>query len=64
MSIFKIVGLLVLEKKMFKGVYYICASRPSWSCDLDHLLKRLFSFLRRPNMKFGFDGPSGFRGDV
>ena len=32
---FKIIELLVL-KKIFKGVYYISAWRPSLSCDLDH----------------------------
>ena len=33
----EIIGLLVLEQKIFKGVYHIWAWRPSWSCDLDHL---------------------------
>ena len=39
---FKIIGLLVLEKKIFKGLYHIWAWRPSWSCDLDHLYKLSF----------------------
>ena len=34
---FKIIGLLVLEQKIFKGFYHIWAWRPSWSCDLDRL---------------------------
>ena len=34
MHSFQIIGLLVLEKKTFKGFYHICAWRPSWSCDL------------------------------
>ena len=38
----KIIGLLVLEKKIFKGFYHIWAWRPSWSCDLDHLYKLSF----------------------
>ena len=42
MPSFKIIGLPVLEKKIFKGFYHICAWRPSWSCDLDHLYKLLF----------------------
>ena len=36
----------------------IWAWRPSWSCDLDHLYKLLCL-----HMKFGFDWPSGFRGE-
>ena len=40
---FKIIGLLVLEKKIFKSFYHILAWRPSWSCDLDHLYKLSFS---------------------
>ena len=42
MPSFKIIGLLVLEKKIFKGFYHISAWRPSWSCDLDHLYKLSF----------------------
>ena len=38
----KIIGLLVLEKKIFKGFYHIWAWRPSWSCDLDLLYKLSF----------------------
>ena len=34
---FNIIGLPVLEKKIFKGFYHIWAWLPSWSCDLDHL---------------------------
>ena len=36
---FKIIGLPVLEKKIFEGFYHIWTWRPSWSCDLDHLYK-------------------------
>ena len=43
---FKIIRLLVLEKKIFKGFYHIWAWRPSWSCDLDHLYKLSFPFLK------------------
>ena len=42
MPSFKIIGLLVLEKKIFKSFYHIWAWRPSWSCDLDHLYKLSF----------------------
>ena len=42
MPSFKIIGLLVLEKKIFEGFYHIWILRPSWSCDLDHLCKFLF----------------------
>ena len=42
MPSFKIIGLLILEKKIFKSFYHIWALRPSWSCDLDHLYKLLF----------------------
>ena len=40
---FKIIGLLVLEKKVFKGFYHIWAWWPSWSCDQDHLYKLSFT---------------------
>ena len=39
---FKVIGLLVPEKKIFLGFYHIWAWRPAWSCDQDHLSKRLF----------------------
>ena len=42
MPSFKIIGLMVLEKKIFKGFYHIWAWWPSWSCDLDNLYKYLF----------------------
>ena len=47
----------------FKGFYNICAWRPSWSCDLDHLYNFRSPFPRRLHIKFGFDWPSGFRGE-
>ena len=53
MPSFKIIGLMVLEKKTFKGFATyshggnnFCS--PFWGCSI----------------KFGFDWPSGFRGDV
>ena len=46
MPSFKIIGLLVLEKKIFKGFYHIWAWRPSWSCDLYHLYKLSFPLLK------------------
>ena len=42
MSSFKIIGIPVLEKKIFKGFNRIWAWWPSWSCDLDHLYKLSF----------------------
>ena len=42
MPSFKIIGLLVLEKKIFKGFYHIWTWRPPWSSDLDHLYKLSF----------------------
>ena len=47
----------------FQGFYHIWAWQPSWSCDLDHLYKLSFPFLRRLHIKFGFNWPSGFRGE-
>ena len=47
----------------FKCFYYIWAWRPSWSYDLDHLYKLSFPFPRRLHKNFGFDWPSGFRGE-
>ena len=50
MPSFKIIGFLVLQKKIFKGFYHIWALRPSWSCDLDHLYKLLFPLVKEaPN---------------
>ena len=59
MPSFKIIGLPVLGKLIFEGVFHIWAWRPSWSCDLDHLYK-LFPFPRMFHMKFCFDWSSGF----
>ena len=46
MPSFKIIGFLVLEKKIFMCFYHIWAWRPSWSCDLDHLYKLSFLLLK------------------
>ena len=46
-------------KQIFKCFYHICAWYPSWSCDLNFHSP----FQRRLHMKFGFDWPSGFRGE-
>ena len=53
MPSFKIVELLVLEKKIFKDFYHICMT----------IYILLFIFQRRLHMKFGFDWLSGFRGE-
>ena len=42
MPSFKVIGISLPEKTVFKGFYHIWAWRPLWSCDLDHLNK--FSF--------------------
>ena len=57
-------GHLVLEEKILIFFLLFIAMAAIWSCDLDHLYKRFSLFLRMLNMKFGFDWPSGFRGDV
>ena len=40
---FKVIGLSVMEKKIFLGFYHIWAWRPSWSCDQDRLSKLSFT---------------------
>ena len=57
MPSFKIIGLLVLEKKIFKGFYHIWAGG-----HLDHVtctiyINFLSHFPRRIHMKFGIDWP-------
>ena len=42
MPSFKIIDLLVLEKKIFKGFYHIWTWWLSWWCDLNHLFKLWF----------------------
>ena len=59
MPSFKIIGLLVLEKKIVKGFYHIWAWRPSRLCDQDHLYILLFHLPKELPHKFGFDWPSG-----
>ena len=59
----KIIGLLVLEKKIFKGFFSIYRhgghlGHVTWTIYVNFL-----SLLpRRLHIKFGFDWPSGFRG--
>ena len=40
------------RRRFVKVSHHIWAWLPSWSCDLDHLYKLLFSFPRRLYMKF------------
>ena len=54
MPSFKITGLPVLEKKIFRSFYHIWAWRPSWSCDLDHLYKLSFPLPKRHFIKIPF----------
>ena len=61
MPSFKIIGLLVLEKKILK-VFAIC----SHGGHLDHVTLTIYIdfhslFLRMLHIKFGFDWASGFR---
>ena len=63
MPSFKIIELLVLEKKIFKGFYHVWAWWPSWSCGLDHLYNLSFPLPKEAAQKIGFDWPSGFRGE-
>ena len=51
------------EEDVLKFFFHIWALQPSWSCDLDHLIKCLSPFPRRLHVKFGFDWPSSFRED-
>ena len=45
---FKITRFLILEKKIFQGVYNIRALPPFLSCDLDYLYKPSFNFPMSP----------------
>ena len=47
MASFKIIGLPVLEKKIYKGFNDIWAWRPSWSCDLGNLYKLWFALPKK-----------------
>ena len=44
-------------------IYHIWVWWPSWSCDLDYLYIHCFPLPIDAYIKFGFDWPSGFRGD-
>ena len=48
------------KEDFFKDFQQFIA-RPSCSCDLDHLYKLTFPFIRMLLVKFGFDWPSSFR---
>ena len=61
MPSFKIIGLLVLEKKIFKGFAIY-----SHGGHLGHVTLIIYKnfhspFQRMLHMKFGFDWPSGFQ---
>ena len=61
---FKIIGLLVLERKILKRFYHIWASRPSWLFDHGdqvHFYKIMFPLPQKAPHKFVFDWPSGPR---
>ena len=64
MPSFKIIGLLVLEKKFFLKVFTIYGH----GGHLGHLTWTIYinfrsPFSRRHHMKFDFDWPCGFRGE-
>ena len=56
----------VLEKKIFEGFLpYVgmAAILVMWSCDLDYLYTHWLPLPIDASHKFGFDWPSGFRGE-
>ena len=60
---FKIIELLILEKKIFKGFFTIYGR----GGHLGHVTWTIYTNLGSPfpmrlNIKFGFDWPSGFEG--
>lgn len=59
MSSFKAISSFVPEKKTFKGFKHLCAWRPCWSRDLDHVIKLWSLSVRRLNIKFGYSWPYG-----
>ena len=63
MLIFKIIGLPVLEKKIFKGLTIY--GHGGYLVHVTWVIYINFGspFTRRLHMKFGFDWPSGFRGE-
>ena len=54
----------VLEKKIFKGFYYIWAWRPSWSTDHDYFSNRLFPKSKEAPYEIWAKLALGFRGEV
>ena len=60
----KIIGILVLEKKIFKvfTIYVHGGHLGHVTCTI--YINFLSHFQRRIHMKFGIDWPSGFREDV
>ena len=65
MTNFKITGLPVLEKKIFKGFCYSSYSHGGHLGNVTWTIYTFFrsTFLRMLRMKFGFDWPSGHRGE-
>ena len=47
----------------FEGFLLIWSWRPAWSCDQDAVNRLSFPYPMRLHIKFGFDWPSGFRGE-
>ena len=65
MPSFKIIGLLVLKKEIFKGFFTIYSHGDHLGhVTLTILIKFHSPFLRMLHLKFGFDGPSGIREDL
>ena len=64
MPSFKIIGLLILEKKIFKDftIYGHGGHLGHVTCTI--YIHFLSHFPRRIHMKFGIDWPIGFRDDI
>ena len=63
MPSFKIIGLLVLEKKIFKGFTIYGHGGHLGHVTWTICINFLSPLLRRLHIKFGFDWPCGFRGE-
>ena len=60
-SSFKIIGIPVLEKKIFKAFFIYGHGGHLGYVTWTIYINFLFPFPRRLHIKFGFDWPSGFR---
>ena len=56
----KVIGPLVMEKKIFEGLLPYMGMTAILVCDPDPVIKLSFPHPTEAHMKFGFDRPSGF----